>query len=238
MPKNQLYYGDNLDILRRYVDDESVDLVYLDPPFNSNANYNVLFAERDGAQAAAQIKAFGDTWRWDEGAARAYENVVEAGGRVSQAMQAFRAFLGESDMLAYLAMMAPRLVELRRTLKSTGSLYLHCDPTASHYLNGGIHLTAPGGRIAVCLGPECTTRGTTPRCVHGFPTMPRVGTIWTGCAGLRVSDARPVTVRRAGSWAAESAVVRTVVGGCPAQPAPSSRTLARRSPCGSPQPGH
>ena len=104
--------------------------------------------------------------------------------------------------------------------------------------NGGIHLTAPGGRIAVCLGPECTTRGTTPRCVHGFPTMPRVGTIWTGCAGLRVSDARPVTVRRAGSWAAESAVVRTVVGGCPAQPAPSSRTLARRSPCGSPQPGH
>ena len=103
---------------------------------------------------------------------------------------------------------------------------------------GGIHLTAPVGRIAVCLGPECTTRGTTPRCVHGFPTMPRVGTTWTGCAGLRVSDARPVTVRRAGSWAAESAVVRTAVGGYPAQPAPSSRTLARRSPCGSPPPGH
>ena len=106
-----------------------------------------------------------------------------------------------------------------------------------HFSNGGIHLTAPGGRIAVCLGPECTTRGTTPRCVHGFPTMPRVGTIWTGCAGLRVSDARPVTVRRAGSWAAESAVVRTVVGGCPAQPAPSSRHshAAHRV---SPQPGH
>ena len=114
---NQLYYGDNLDVLRLHVADESVDLVYLDPPFNSNANYNVLFAERDGTQAAAQIKAFEDTWRWDEGAARAYADVVEAGGRVSQAMQAFRTFLGESDMLAYLAMMAPRLVELRRVLK-------------------------------------------------------------------------------------------------------------------------
>ena len=131
---NKLYYGDNLDVLRLHVLDESVDLVYLDPPFNSNANYNVLFAERDGTQAAAQIKVFDDTWRWDEGAARAYADVVEAGGRVSQAMQAFRTFLGESDMLAYLAMMAPRLVELRRVLKTTGSLYLHCDPTASHYL--------------------------------------------------------------------------------------------------------
>ena len=95
---------------------------------------HVLFAERDGTQAAAQIKVFEDTWRWDEGAARSYEQVVEAGGRVSQAMQAFRTFLGESDMLAYLAMMAPRLVELRRVLKSTGTIYLHCDPTASHYL--------------------------------------------------------------------------------------------------------
>ena len=131
---NQLYYGDNLDVLRLHVLDESVDLVYLDPPFNSNADYNVLFAERDGTQASAQIKAFEDTWRWDEGAARAYADVVEAGGRVSQAMQAFRTFLGESDMLAYLAMMAPRLVELRRVLTPTGSLYLHCDPTASHYL--------------------------------------------------------------------------------------------------------
>ncbi len=131
---NRLYYGDNLDVLRRHIDDESVDLVYLDPPFNSNASYNVLFAERDGSQAAAQIKAFEDTWRWDQGAARAYEEVVEAGGRVSQAMQAFRTFLGESDMMAYLAMMAPRLVELRRVLSQTGSIYLHCDPTASHYL--------------------------------------------------------------------------------------------------------
>lgn len=131
---NRLYYGDNLDVLRRHVEDESVDLVYLDPPFNSNASYNVLFAERDGTQAAAQIKAFEDTWKWDEGAARAFEEVVERCGRTSQVMQAFRAFFGESDMMAYLAMMAPRLVELRRVLRSTGSLYLHCDPTASHYL--------------------------------------------------------------------------------------------------------
>lgn len=131
---NRLYYGDNLDVLRRHVESESVDLVYLDPPFNSNASYNVLFAERDGTQAASQIKAFEDTWKWDEEAARAFEDVVEAGGKTSQAMQAFRTFLGESDMMAYLAMMAPRLVELRRVLKPTGSIYLHCDPTASHYL--------------------------------------------------------------------------------------------------------
>ena len=134
MADNLLYYGDNLDVLRRYVADESVDLVYLDPPFKSDQTYNVLFAEQDGTRAAAQIKAFGDTWRWDQAAAGAYQEVVEAGGKVSQAMQAFRAFLGDSDMLAYLVMMALRLVELRRALKPTGSIYLHCDPTASHYL--------------------------------------------------------------------------------------------------------
>lgn len=129
-----LFYGDNLDILRNYVSDESVDLVYLDPPFNSNASYNVLFSEQDGSRSAAQVKAFGDTWRWDEGAARAYEEVVEAGGQVSQAMRAFQTLLGPSNMLAYLSMMAPRLVELRRAMKPTASIYLHCDPTASHYL--------------------------------------------------------------------------------------------------------
>lgn len=131
---NQLFYGDNLQVLRDYIDDESVDLVYLDPPFNSNANYNVLFAEHDGTKAAAQIEAFEDTWRWDEAAARAYQETVEAGGGVAEAMVAFRTLLGTSDMLAYLAMMAPRLVELQRVLKPTGSLFLHCDPTASHYL--------------------------------------------------------------------------------------------------------
>jgi DNA modification methylase len=129
-----LYYGNNLGILRDKVPSESVDLVYLDPPFNSNASYNVLFAEQDGTRAAAQIRAFEDTWRWDEAAALAYHQVVEAGGDVSTAMQAFRMLLGDSDMLAYLAMMAPRLVQLRRVLKPTGSIYLHCDPTASHYL--------------------------------------------------------------------------------------------------------
>jgi DNA modification methylase len=129
-----LFYGDNLDVLRRHVGDESVDLVYLDPPFNSNASYNVLFAEQDGSRSAAQVKAFGDTWRWDQGAAMAYEEVVEAGGRVSQAMRAFQTLLGPSNMLAYLSMMAPRLVELRRAMKPTASIYLHCDPTASHYL--------------------------------------------------------------------------------------------------------
>ncbi|MDQ7842094.1 MAG: DNA methyltransferase [bacterium] len=131
---NTLYYGDNLDILRRYLKDETVDLVYLDPPFKSNQDYNVLFQEQNGSRSAAQIKAFGDTWRWDRAAAEAYEEVVEAGGPVSRAMQAFRTFLGENDMLAYLSMMAPRLMELHRVLKPTGSIYLHCDPTASHYL--------------------------------------------------------------------------------------------------------
>ena len=131
---NMLYYGDNLDVLRRYIRDETVDLVYLDPPFNSNQDYNVLFAEQDGSRSASQIKAFGDTWRWDQEAARQYQETVERGGKVSQVMQAFRTFLGDNDMLAYLSRMAPRLVELRRVLKSTGSIYLHCDPTASHYL--------------------------------------------------------------------------------------------------------
>ena len=134
MADNKLYYGDNLDVLRRHVADESVDLVYLDPPFNSNADYNVLFARKDGTSAAAQIQAFEDTWRWDMAAARSLDEIVRGGGAVADAMLAFQRFLGDSDMLAYLAMMAPRLVELRRVLRSTGSLYLHCDPTASHYL--------------------------------------------------------------------------------------------------------
>lgn len=131
---NTLYYGDNLDILRRHVKDETVDLVYLDPPFNSNQDYNVLFADQDGSRSPAQIKAFGDTWHWDREAAASYEQVVEQGGQVSKALQAFRSFLGGNDVTAYLSMMAPRLVELRRVLKPAGSIYLHCDPTASHYL--------------------------------------------------------------------------------------------------------
>jgi DNA modification methylase len=135
MVQNTLYYGDNLDVLRRYIKDESIDLIYLDPPFNSNADYNVLFAEQDGSRAAAQIKAFGDAWRWDMASARAYAEMIEAGpSRVARAMMAFHTLLGESDVLAYLAMMAPRLVEIQRVMKPTASIYLHCDPTASHYL--------------------------------------------------------------------------------------------------------
>ena len=122
MAPNTLYYGDNLNILQRYVQDESVDLVYLDPPFNSNQTYNVLFQEKDGSQSASQIKAFEDTWQWDEAAAHSYQETVETGSSVTEALIAFRRLLGTNDMLAYLSMMAPRLVELRRVLKSTGSL--------------------------------------------------------------------------------------------------------------------
>jgi DNA modification methylase len=132
--KNRLYYGDNLEVLKLYIKDESVDLVYLDPPFNSRQDYNVLFAEKDGSQSSSQIHAFEDTWEWNIDAQRAYEQIVEQGGRVADALRAFKTFLFNSDMMAYLAMMAPRLVELRRVLKETGSIYLHCDPTASHYL--------------------------------------------------------------------------------------------------------
>lgn len=132
--RNVLYYGDNLDILQRYIKDETIDLIYLDPPFKSNQNYNVLFTEHNGSRAAAQIQVFKDTWQWDLQSSKYFVEIVEAGGRVSRVMQAFQTFLGECDMLAYLAMMAPRLVELKRVLKPSGSIYLHCDPTASSHL--------------------------------------------------------------------------------------------------------
>ena len=135
MGQNLLYYGDNLDVLRRHIDDESVDLIYLDPPFNSNADYNVLFAEKDATKSHAQIKAFEDTWQWDLEAAQEYAEVLRSGhDRVAKALKGMYEFLGGSDMMAYLSMMALRLIELRRVLKRTGSIYLHCDPTASHYL--------------------------------------------------------------------------------------------------------
>lgn len=133
--KNKLCFGDNLTILREHVQDESVDLVYLDPPFNSNATYNVLFGQHKGDEAGAQITAFEDTWHWGLEAEAAYRELVEtAPTKLVELVQALRAFLGQSDMMAYLCMMALRLVELHRVLKPTGSLYLHCDPTASHYL--------------------------------------------------------------------------------------------------------
>ena len=132
---NQLYFGDNLDILRQYVADESVDLIYLDPPFNSNATYNVLFRERSGEESAAQITAFEDTWHWGWESETAFQDVITRGpDKVGSLLAALRQFLGQNDMMAYLTMMAQRMVELHRVLKPTGSIYLHCDPTASHYL--------------------------------------------------------------------------------------------------------
>ena len=133
--RNRLYFGDNLPILREGLPDESVDLIYLDPPFNSNATYNVLFREASGEESAAQIQAFDDTWHWDIGSEAAYREVVAQGPReLADLLQAMRSFLGRNDMMAYLTMMAQRMVELRRVLKPTGSIYLHCDPTASHYI--------------------------------------------------------------------------------------------------------
>ncbi len=135
---NTLYYGDNLSVLQEYVADESVDLVYLDPPFNSNASYNVLFREKRGEESPAQIKAFTDTWAWTEETERTYElGIIQnplTPVAVKEMVAAFRQFVGRNAMMAYLVMMAPRLVELHRVLKPTGSLYLHCDPTAGHYL--------------------------------------------------------------------------------------------------------
>ena len=141
MQTNVLYYGDNLDILRRYIPDESVDLVYLDPPFNSNRDYNVIFKDESGRKSDAQLLAFEDTWHWGPDAEGQYAyltNTARNQGRVPSTVStiaaALRSGIGENQMMAYLVEMAVRLVELHRVLKPTGSLYLHCDPTASHYL--------------------------------------------------------------------------------------------------------
>ncbi len=138
MTANTLYYGDNLDILRRYVKDESVDLIYLDPPFNSKASYNVLFKERTGEASAAQIKAFDDTWHWGNEAENALKEILGsplAAEMTKKVVSSLCESLGrQNDMTAYLVMMTVRLLELRRVLKQTGSLYLHCHPTGSHYL--------------------------------------------------------------------------------------------------------
>ena len=135
---NALFYGDNLPVLRERVPDASVDLVYLDPPFNSNASYNVLFREKTGEDSPAQIRAFTDTWEWTQETEHTFEQDIIANPNVPPAVKdmitAFRQFIGRNAMMAYLTMMAPRLVELRRALKPTGSIYLHCDPTAGHYL--------------------------------------------------------------------------------------------------------
>jgi site-specific DNA-methyltransferase (adenine-specific) len=132
---NTLYYGDNLTILRDHIKSESIDLIYLDPPFNSNRSYNVLFKDESGHEADAQITAFEDAWHWNTHTEHTYQELVtNTGGRVADMVSAFRQFIGTNQMMAYLVMMAVRLVELHRVLGPTGSLYLHCDPTASHYL--------------------------------------------------------------------------------------------------------
>jgi DNA modification methylase len=138
---NVLYYGDNLDILRKYIPDASIDLVYLDPPFNSNRDYNVIFKDESGRGSDAQLLAFEDTWHWGPGVDSTYRYLTNTAlhhGRVpdsvSAVVGALRQGLGTNQMTAYLVEMAVRLVELYRVLKPSGSLYLHCDPTASHYL--------------------------------------------------------------------------------------------------------
>lgn len=130
-----LYFGDNLEVLRSHIKDESVDLVYLDPPFNSKADYNILYQEPTGKPSAAQIVAFEDSWHWTDEASSAFQEIIEnAPATVVEMMRSFRQFIGHNDMMAYLTMMCIRLIELRRVLKPEGSIYLHCDPTASHYL--------------------------------------------------------------------------------------------------------
>jgi site-specific DNA-methyltransferase (adenine-specific) len=132
---NVLYYGDNLEILRKYIPENSIDLVYLDPPFNSKKDYNILFKENGGVESEAQIKAFTDTWHWTQTAENTYHDIVTNGPlKVGQLIGALHDAIGQNDVTAYLVMMSTRLIELHRVLKPTGSLYLHCDPTASHYL--------------------------------------------------------------------------------------------------------
>jgi len=142
---NRLYYGDNLNVLREHVANDSVDLIYLDPPFNSNATYNVLFRAPAGRQSEAQIEAFQDTWQWGDSAARAFDDVLRSRHTATAALlRALQSFLGQSDVMAYLAMMAVRLIELHRVLKPNGSIYLHCDPTAGHYLKILMDSVFPG----------------------------------------------------------------------------------------------
>src|SRR5436305_6975583 len=133
--ENTLFYGDNLFILREHIPSESIDLIYLDPPFNSSRNYNVLFKDEQGVDSESQITAFEDTWHWNHIAEQTYnELITQSPDNISKLIAALRDFVGTNQMMAYLVMMAVRLVELHRVLKPSGSLFLHCDPTASHYL--------------------------------------------------------------------------------------------------------
>lgn len=135
-PKNKLYYGDNLDVMRAHIKDESIDIIYLDPPFNSKRSYSAIFkSPEDNSESDAQIVAFEDTWHWGQKAEEEYQQIIDlAPSEVVDVMQSLRAFLGENDMMAYLTMMANRLLQMHRILKQDGKIFLHCDPTASHYL--------------------------------------------------------------------------------------------------------
>src|SRR5438876_10449359 len=133
--KNTLFYGDNLIILREHIPSESIDLIYLDPPFNSSRNYNVLFKDESGTESEAQITAFEDTWHWNLETEHTYTELqMEAPDHIAKMIESLHEFIGANQMMAYLVMMTARIIELHRVLKPTGSLYLHCDPTASHYL--------------------------------------------------------------------------------------------------------
>ena len=133
---NVIYYGDNLEILRKHIPDESIDLIYLDPPWKSDQPYNIIFKEPTGKPSQAQIQAFDDIWHWTAETQRAYEEIIESApsNDVVEMMRAFWNFLGRNDVMAYLTMMCIRLIELHRVLKETGSIYYHCDPTLSHYI--------------------------------------------------------------------------------------------------------
>ena len=123
-----------MQVLRDFIKDESVDLIYLDPPFKSNANYNMLFRTPANVPPISQIMAFEDTWQWTVESERMFDELMQSDAKTASAVRGLRDGLGANNMMAYIVMMAIRLVELYRVLKPTGSLYLHCDPTASHYL--------------------------------------------------------------------------------------------------------
>ena len=135
---NKLYYGDNLEVLRKYIKDETVDLCYIDPPFNSKRNYNQIY-NNVGTEDAAQAQAFVDTWTWDEAAEHGFKEILANMGGVFTAqsidlISGLEKVLGKGSLLSYLVSMTLRVAEIYRVLKPTGSFYFHCDPTASHYL--------------------------------------------------------------------------------------------------------
>ena len=129
-----LVRGDNLEEMRRFPD-ECIDLIATDPPFNSKRDYFVPYRDEHGQEPDTLIRAFTDTWTWGEAAEEAYgELIVEVGGQIGDTIQGLRQFLNQTPMMAYLVMMAIRIVEMNRILKPTGSFYLHCDSASSHYL--------------------------------------------------------------------------------------------------------